>query len=70
MPLGMPERYDKPQCCKTAEIGNGVFWETEAHGEGHEPGWTMVKDVVIEIRSYYLMNVAFCPFCGTKLPDS
>jgi len=62
-------QYDKPKCCKAAKGDGGVWWEPESREKDHKPGWTMIRNCSIEIRSYWLMNVVFCPFCGSVLPE-
>jgi hypothetical protein len=57
----------RPQCCEVAKTGP-VWWEDRSAMSGHGVGWTMIQDVVLQIRSYYLCNLTYCPFCGSKLP--
>ena len=61
-----------PQCCETArtsgtDSGGGIWWEDGTRR--YPEGWTMVRNCSIEIRSFWLMLVKFCPHCGTELPE-
>ena len=58
----------RPTCCDKAKgTHGGIWWEPVSRTEGHQAGWTMLRNVVIQLRSYWLQNVEFCPHCGTRL---
>jgi len=64
----------RPQCCPEADDVGGVWWEPEGveclpEANSYKAGWVMIRNCSIPTRSYWLSNVKFCPYCGTKLPD-
>lgn len=62
----------RPKCCQDAS--RAIWWETKSLSmmpdAPHKPGWTGVANVSIPSRVAWFYNPTFCPFCGTKLPDS
>ena len=60
-----PKSY--PTCCKNV---TGLWWEDKPFEKEVKPGWVMIKNVCIPIRSYWLVNIKYCPFCGKKLPKN
>ena len=59
----LPRSAPKPTCCEWA--CTVIAWEEADKTFGPpETGWALSHDMS------HALNVAFCPFCGTKLPET